>query len=152
MTRKQLDFDTDAVILEALENELPTRNYQRLETVLVIEDHPDLNRALCLRLEKAGLNVARAYDGIEGLDKVALLEPEVIVLDIHLPRLHGFRLIERLRRNPRLMEAPIIAITGDPNPEIERRAERWGIRRFFRKPVDQRELARSVLEVLQGLD
>ena len=119
-------------------------SYQRLETALVIEDQIDLNRALSLRLEKAGLNVASAYDGLTGLDKVKDLEP-----DIHLPRLHGFKLLHRVRALRNLHDAPIIAITGDPDPRIEERAKRWGIRSFFRKPVDQRELVREVIEALE---
>lgn len=146
MAKRGID---DLQLLEQLEEERITCSYQRLETVLVIEDHLDLNRSLALRLEHAGLNVAQAHDGVDGLDKIRSLEPDVIVLDLHLPRLHGFRLLERLRRQPNLEQAPIVVITGDPDPEVEQRAERWGIRRFFRKPVRQREVVESVLEILE---
>jgi two-component system, chemotaxis family, chemotaxis protein CheY len=138
------------VLLEALEDQMPVINYRRLETVLVIEDHPDLGRALTMQLEAAGLNVALAKDGIEGLEKIWLLEPELIVLDIHLPRLHGFRLLERLRRQPNLKDCPILAVTGDPDPAIEARAEQWGIRGFFRKPVPRRVFVKAVLDILAG--
>ena len=140
----------DPVLLEALEAHMPVINYRRMETVLVIEDHPDLGRALSLQLEAAGLNVALAKDGIEGLEKIQLLEPELIVLDIHLPRLHGFRLLERLRKQPNLRDSPILAMTGDPDPEIEARAEQWGIRGFFRKPVPRRVFVKAVLDILAG--
>ena len=124
--------------------------YQRLETVLIIEDHADLNRALTFRLQHAGLNVACAYDGLAGLEKIRHLAPDVIVLDIHLPRLHGFKLLHRLRQEPNLRDAPIVAITGDPTLEVEERALRWGVKRVFRKPVSASELVSSVLDLIGG--
>jgi len=143
--------EDNLMVLEQLDRERTAGCYQRLETVLVVEDHPELNEALSLRLERAGLNVARAHDGIEALEKVRLLEPDLILLDIHLPRLHGFRLLERLRRLA-VDDIPILAMTGDPDPQVEERVERWGIRRFLRKPVDQRALVDTVLDVLEGYE
>ncbi len=124
--------------------------YQRMETVLVIEDQEDLNRALALRLQAAGLGVACAFDGIAGLEKIKRLEPDVIVLDLRLPRLHGFKLLHALRGQRNLREAPIVVITGDPDPEIEQRARRWGIRRVFRKPASMRDVVQEVLDSIEG--
>ena len=136
--------------LELLEVEAMPETYQRLETVLIIEDQEDLNRALALRLEHEGLSVICAYDGIAGLEKARLLEPEVIVLDLRLPRMHGYRLMQLLRQEPDLRDTPIILMTGDQSPELEKNAKAWGIEQVFRKPVKQRELVEAVSRTLAG--
>lgn len=146
---KHTELD-DGSTLAGLEDEIQEFNYRRLETVLVIEDHEDLNRALALRLEAEGLTVASAYDGIAGLDKIRRLEPDAIVLDLRLPRMHGFKMLHALRTHRNLREAPIIVVTGDPDPEIEKRAHSWGVARIFRKPVEQASVVQAVLEVLRG--
>ena len=130
------------------EDSIPGGGYQRLETVLVIEDQTELNHALALRLQHAGLNVASAFDGLSGLDKICHLEPDVILLDLHLPRLHGLKLLHRLRQRMNLREAPILALTGDLDPELARRAERFGVKRVFHKPVSAREIVAAVLKLL----
>lgn len=148
MNWKDWNRDEARATLEELEVQGEELNYQRLETVLVVEDQRELNRALALRLTAEGLNVASAYDGITGLDKVRELEPDLIVLDLRLPRLHGFKLLHAVRNQWNLEEAPIVVLTGDPDPEIDKRAAGWGIRRVFRKPVDLREVVREVLATL----
>ena len=135
---------------ELLDGEAPALNYQRLETVLIIEDQQDLNRALALRLQAEGLNVACAYDGPAGLDKIQLLEPDCVVLDLRLPGLDGFKLLHAVRNQLNLGEAPTLVMTGDPDPRIEERAERWGIRKVFRKPVALGMVVQEVLDTLKG--
>lgn len=149
-TAASVDESTE---FDALEEEAEVEvqlSYQRLETVLVIEDHEDLNHALALRLEHAGLNVARALDGMSGLRKYELLEPDVIVLDLHLPRMHGFKLLHTIRQMPSLEATPIIVVTGDPDPSIHERVRKWGVRSVLLKPVDPKDVVTEVLEALEG--
>lgn len=138
-----------STLLETAEGEKTLPSYQRLETVLIVEDEQDLNQALSLRLRAAGLNVASAFDGIAGLEKAALLEPDLIVLDLGLPRLHGYKLLESLRKEGKIHEAPILVITGDPSPNLETSARHWGIHRVFRKPLRLRSLVSEILLTLR---
>lgn len=127
-------------------------DYLRLRTVLLIEDERALNASLAMRMDHAGLNVVCAYDGLEGLQKIHLEDPDAIVLDLGLPGLHGFKLLHRLRNIPTLGEAPILVVTGNPDPAIERRAAGYGVRKVLRKPVRQRIVVESVLDMLEGIE
>ena len=118
--------------------------------MLIIEDHADLSRALAVRIEAAGLEVASAYDGVSGLEGVQRLDPAVIVLDINLPRMNGLKLLQRLRAQKMGRDIPVIVMTGGSDPAVEDKATRWGVSRVFKKPVDQRELAQAVIDLVDG--
>lgn len=143
------DSSLGAILLEA-EGAQTLGSYQRLETVLVVEDEKDLNHALSVRLQAAGVNVASAYDGITGLEKVARLEPDLIILDLGLPRLHGYKLLESLRREGKIVESPIVIMSGDPSHDLEAKARHWGVMRVFRKPVSVGYVAAEVVAMLNG--
>lgn len=145
----KLDSARGSMLMEADADQI-IGDYQRLETVLIVEDERDLNQALSVRLQAAGVNVASAYDGIAGLEKVGHLEPDLIILDLKLPRLHGYKLLESLRLNGQIVEAPIVIMSGDPSPDLEAKARHWGVSRVFRKPVRVSEVAAEVVAMLNG--
>jgi two-component system chemotaxis response regulator CheY len=125
--------------------------FPRLETVLLIEDDRDLSRALTLRLQRAGLTVARAYDGPTGLERFRLLEPDLIILDLGLPRMDGAKFMHFLRMTPGIKAAPIIVITGSSNASLIHKAEHWGVTKILRKPISPRELVETTLDTLEGV-
>ncbi len=126
-------------------------DYQRLETVLLVEDDLDLNYALARRLQKAGLNVACAFDGPSALAKHKLFEPDVLVLDLCLPGMDGSKILHTIRMSPEMIEAPVIAITGKADASLERKVKRWGVWRLLRKPLSPKQLLQAVLDALEGV-
>ncbi|MCB9914300.1 MAG: response regulator [Planctomycetes bacterium] len=122
----------------------------RLETVLVVEDSEDLNRSLALRLAKAGFNVVTALDGKCGIEKVRAFDPDLILLDLALPRLSGTKFLEQLRDDPRLGAVAIVVLTGSQDPELEDKLARFGVQRIFRKPTRQKYVVDAVQEILRG--
>ncbi len=137
--------------LPELEKEHEELDYQRLETVLLVEDDLDLNYALARRLQRAGLNVACAFDGPSALAKHKLFEPNVMVLDLCLPGMDGSKVLHSIRETPGMIEAPVIAITGKADPSLERKVTRWGVWRLLRKPVSPKQLLQTVLDALEGV-
>lgn len=122
-------------------------SYRNTKTVLLIEDEVEINRSMAIRLAAEGFDVVTAHDGVEGLDKIVVEEPDVVLLDLRLPRMSGFKLLHHLRMTPGLMDVPIIILTGDPDPWIEEKALRWGIHRVFRKPTRQVRIIRAIREL-----
>lgn len=125
--------------------------HQRLETVLLIEDDRELNAVLSKRLRAAGLIVACAFDGASGLEMCRWLRPDLIILDLALPRLDGSKVLHQLRMEPGLRDSPILVITGSSNTALIQKAENWGVHQLFRKPVSPRTLVRAAIDTLEGV-
>jgi two-component system, cell cycle response regulator DivK len=118
--------------------------------ILVVDDEPELVRALGMRLSGRGYDVVAAYDGVQAMARIQKEKPDLVILDIHLPAGNGFKICERIRSQPETWGLPVIAITADPRPEAEHRCRRFGCTAFFRKPYDSRLLMDAVEAALPG--
>jgi DNA-binding response OmpR family regulator len=114
--------------------------------VLVIEDS-ELERSMAAdRLEKAGHIVSTAADGAEGMRRLYELHPDIVLLDIVLPGMDGWKLLEQIRQ---LTDVPVIMVTG-LNSEIERiRGLRGGADDYIGKPYSAAELLARIEAVLR---
>lgn len=117
--------------------------------VLVVEDDPYLSRALAARMAAEGLEVRVADDGLAAARELAEAEPDLVLLDVHLPRLHGFKFLHRLREHHD-RDVPVVVLTGDPDPRVTARALRWGVRRVLHKPMSNRRVVDIVRDCLEG--
>ncbi|MGH2649723.1 MAG: response regulator, partial [Actinomycetota bacterium] len=70
------------------------------ETILVVDDDPDIARFVEVNLRSAGYDVAVASDGEEALQRASEMRPDLVLLDVMMPRIDGFEVAQRLRRNP----------------------------------------------------
>lgn len=146
---EQVDDAANHSAQSHLDEEIGAGEQRRLKIVLLIEDDRDLAHALALRLQGTGLTVARAHDGPSGLEKLRLLRPDLIILDLRLPRMEGDRFLHFLRMTPEYSAVPVIVITGASDAALLERVENWGISRLMHKPVSPKELVRAALEILQ---
>ena len=121
----------------------------RLSTVLLIEDNEDLNDSLAARLRASNFEVITALDGMSGFELIEDQEPDLVLLDIGLPRLNGFKLLHRLRMEPMLADTPIVVITGSPDPDLETKVMSWGVETVLYKPVSQRKVVRTIRDILE---
>lgn len=121
-----------------------------MATILAIEDDPSFRDLLQLHLQAAGHAVRTAADPEEGLR--ALLEdpPELILLDLDLPYLDGFEVLEALRSDKASRAIPVIVITGRAEGEAYDRCRKIGIDGFASKPLKREELLRVIDKVLTG--
>ena len=125
-------------------------------TVLVVEDDPD--HALLVRLAAGpvdpSLDVrvvgdgAHAIDYLEGKDpysdRGAHPFPDLVILDLMMPVLDGFGVLEWIRRRPSFASLPVVVLTSSSNPRDERRALRLGASAFHTKPMDLTDLGHEV--------
>ncbi len=117
--------------------------------VLVVEDVAQVRELLEIALRFRGYDVISARDGEEALEIIQHQRPILIVTDILMPRLDGYALAYRLRRDPATRDIPIIFISATyVHPEDRAFALRLGAARFMEKPIDTEEFLLTVAEVL----
>mgnify|MGYP001592286777 CR=1 FL=1 len=116
--------------------------------VLLVEDEEDLVVVLTLRLRAFGYDVCTAYDGQEGLEKVGKEKPDLIVLDLMLPKLDGFKVCEILKKDPRYSKIPIIVYTAKAQEKDMRMAKEAGADAYITKTFEPQALVDKIREFL----
>jgi CheY-like chemotaxis protein len=116
--------------------------------ILVVDDLVDAAESLALLLRTIGdYEVRTAYDGPTGLQAAEEMQPDAIFLDIALPRLSGYRVAERLRSNPLVQQACLIALTGLGRSSDIEDARQAGFDRHLLKPIELKQLEDVLAEV-----
>ncbi len=114
------------------------------QRILIIEDDA-ATRHLCGQILKPrGAIIEFAEDGEEALEMLADAPPDLILLDIALPKVDGWEILESVRGNPETVAVPIIVITAHGQGSVAERALRGGADRFFEKPFWPPELSAAV--------
>jgi CheY-like chemotaxis protein len=115
---------------------------------LYIEDHPAQRDIMAQMLELSGYQVAVASDGIEGLEQAHAWNPDLVLMDLRMPRMDGFEAIRELRKDPNTAEIPIIAISAWASAKHKERALEAGADEHFTKPVDLSRLLDTISRLL----
>jgi len=117
--------------------------------VVVADDEPPI-RLLCqVNLAVAGMEVLQAADGEEALDLARSQAPDLILLDLMMPRVDGWTVAEELAADESTQEIPIVFLTARATPDDRRRAEKLGALGYILKPFDPVRLAPLVTEVVE---
>ncbi|MBU2102850.1 MAG: PAS domain S-box protein [Candidatus Omnitrophota bacterium] len=117
--------------------------------ILIIEDDLDIVKTIRYLLEQAGYAVSDAMNGREGLAKVKRDKPDLVILDLHLPKLPGEEVCREIRRDEQIADVPIIMLTAK-SADVDRVVGRViGANRFMTKPFDADELLREIDTILE---
>jgi two-component system, sensor histidine kinase and response regulator len=108
--------------------------------ILVVEDHDLLLLAIRDILEVEGYEVATASDGIDALERMKTFVPELIIADISMPRMDGFRFFEEIRTHPEWIPIPFVFLTARAEREDRLRGKALGAEDYIVKPFDPQEL------------
>jgi diguanylate cyclase (GGDEF)-like protein len=119
------------------------------ETILVVDDDPDIARFVEVNLRSAGYDVAVAGDGQEALDKAGELRPDLVLLDVMMPRIDGFEVAQRLRKNPQTANTSIIMLTAKALSADKVTGLQSGADDYIIKPFDPIELLARVKGTLR---
>ncbi len=117
--------------------------------ILVVEDEAELVKAMQIRLEQAGYEALVAYDGMEALDKARKEKPDLIILDLLLPKMDGYRVCAMLKRDVRYMKIPIIMLTARAQESDEKLGYECGADAFITKPFQHEAVLAKIKELLQ---
>lgn len=116
--------------------------------VLVVEDSAVIRRLIDVCLRPAKIQVLMREDGPSGLAAALEDPPDLLVLDIGLPEMDGWQVLDRLRSDPRTRNLPVLVLTAHAEEESRRRADRGGANAFVTKPFQPSEFRRLVLTML----
>ena len=120
-----------------------------MTNILVVDDEVEFTDMLCVRLEKGGgYGTYKAYDGIEGLRIAEEKLPDLIILDILMPKMNGNELFEKLKSNPKTSKIPIIFLTASVNSPIAKELLAEGTNKFMLKPFESKDLMETIKQLL----
>ena len=102
--------------------------------VLVIEDQPDIRELIAAVLRPDGHTVTFAEDGEAGLAMARADPPDVVLLDLMMPKLHGYQVLQALRANPATANIPVVAVTGESTLDREKELRALGVTETLVKP------------------
>ncbi|AWV08162.1 chemotaxis protein CheA [Lysobacter maris] len=121
---------------------------RRVPLVMVVDDSVTMRKVTGRVLERQGFEVATAKDGVDALERMAEMVPDLMLLDIEMPRMDGYELATQMKGEARLRDVPIVMITSRTGEKHRQRAMEIGVNRYLGKPYQEAELLRNVYELL----
>jgi len=117
--------------------------------ILVVEDNPQNMKVVLMTLKPHGYTLLQATDGEEALKVAVSDNPDLIIMDVQLPKMDGLEVTRELRQMPAFRQVPIIAVTAYAMKGDEEKAREAGCDAYLPKPVNTRQLPEMVAEMLQ---
>jgi chemosensory pili system protein ChpA (sensor histidine kinase/response regulator) len=121
---------------------------RKVPLVMVVDDSVTMRKVTGRVLERHNFEVGTAKDGLDALERMAERVPDLMLLDIEMPRMDGYELATAMKAEPRLRDVPIIMITSRTGEKHRQRAMEIGVNRYLGKPYQEHELLRNVFELL----
>ncbi|HVU82288.1 MAG TPA: response regulator [Rhodanobacteraceae bacterium] len=118
--------------------------------VMVVDDSITMRKVTTRVLEREQLEVITAKDGVDALEKLQECVPDVMLLDIEMPRMDGFELATHMKNDARFRHVPIIMITSRTGEKHRQRAFEIGVDRYLGKPYSEADLLHNVSEILEA--
>ncbi len=112
--------------------------------VLIAEDEPHIVESLSFVLQRSGYEVSSVLDGEAAMARLHSDPPDMVILDVMLPKLNGFEVLKRLKSDPALRSIPVIILTAKGQTQDRRMAEEIGVDGFMTKPFSNREIVDEV--------
>ena len=116
--------------------------------LLIVEDEKDMMEMLTFRLEAAGFEVIQAYDGQEGLDKAYSQNPDLILLDLMLPRVDGYKVCRELKSDVKYKRIPIAILTARATEKEKELGLECGAEAYIIKPFEPEQLMDTIKKLL----
>ena len=121
-----------------------------MSTVMVVDDSVTLREMIADLLKGRGLNVTVASDGVEALEQIKANRPDLVVLDIVMPRMNGYEVCRRLKSDPKTQNLPVV-MCSSKSEEFDRY---WGMKQgadaYIAKPFHPQELVGTIKQLLRG--
>jgi chemosensory pili system protein ChpA (sensor histidine kinase/response regulator) len=125
-----------------------TKQEDRIAKVMVVDDSITVRRVSARLLERYGLEVITARDGMEAISLLQQTQPDLMLLDVEMPRMDGYELAQYIRSNASLRHLPIIMITSRMGDKHRERALTLGVNEYLGKPYQEAELLQKISRLL----
>ncbi|MDW3095714.1 MAG: Hpt domain-containing protein [Gammaproteobacteria bacterium] len=136
----QTRTNSDAVVV----SEVPEKDSDEEATVMVVDDSITIRKVTTRFLERNNYKVVTAKDGVDALQKMQKIVPDVVLLDIEMPRMDGYELAAQMRKEERLANIPIIMITSRTGDKHRNRAMELGVNCYLGKPYNEAQLLERI--------
>jgi signal transduction histidine kinase/ligand-binding sensor domain-containing protein/CheY-like chemotaxis protein len=147
------DYLVKPVNREALLSALGRLDSGRLRDILVVDDDPAMVSLVCQMLEESGFASRSASNGQEALSEIGRLRPDAVLLDLMMPVMDGFEVIERMQADPELRKVPVVVVTAKDLSGAEREILKRQASRVVQKgKVDREALVQELREALKGYE
>jgi two-component system, OmpR family, alkaline phosphatase synthesis response regulator PhoP len=120
------------------------------QRILVVDDEPDIVEVIKQRLQGAGFEILIAEDGYKGLEMARKEKPDLIILDLMLPKIEGYKVCRMLKFDKEFSYIPIIILTARSQPVEEEIGYSTGANLYLTKPFDGNSLVEKVKELLKA--
>ncbi len=119
--------------------------------ILIVDDHREILEFLTIHLKSLGWEVTPASNGKEALEKVKVIRPDLIILDMQMPEINGFEVVRSLKNNPNYRDIPILAATALAMPGDRERCLQAGCDDYIAKPFTEQNLKEHVTTLLSTM-
>lgn len=117
--------------------------------ILLVDDESDMIETMVIQLEAVGYEVISAFDGLEGLEKAKKESPDLIILDIMLPKMSGYKVCGLLKKDSRYSRIPIILFTARAQESDKVMGKDAGADAYVTKPFDAKNLLLKIRKLLK---
>ena len=118
--------------------------------ILIVDDEIHIKNLLEYNLKKAGYEVFSVANGKSALENIGNFQPELILTDLDMPEMSGYKLIEKLYSNRETRNIPIIIITCKSQNEDIQKGLKLGVKEYIVKPFDPNQLVKKIGEILEN--
>ncbi len=118
------------------------------QTILIVEDNKDMLSILAMQLRRGGYAIIEAQDGIEALDQLKDNKPDLLLLDLMIPGLSGFEVLERIKTDGEVPKEPVIILSALTEPAVIKRCMELGACDYVTKPHTHDDLLNRISSVL----
>jgi len=119
---------------------------------MVVDDSITVRKVTSRLLERNGMEVVTAKDGVEAIAKLQDITPDIMLLDIEMPRMDGFEVATLVRHDPRLEKLPIVMITSRTGEKHRERALGIGVNVYLGKPYQESQLLEVIDQLVESGD
>jgi chemosensory pili system protein ChpA (sensor histidine kinase/response regulator) len=127
----------------------PVAERRRQPLIMVVDDSITMRKVTTRVLERNDMDVVTAKDGLDAVEKLQDKVPDVVLLDVEMPRMDGYELATYMKNDVRLKLVPIIMITSRTGEKHRQRALEIGVDRYLGKPYQEADLLRNLQETLR---
>jgi len=134
---------------QVVEEEAPVRT-SNVRTVMIVDDSVTVRKVTSRLMERHGYEVKTAKDGVDAMNQLQDIRPDVVLLDIEMPRMDGFEVLRSVRRDENLKDLPIIMITSRTGEKHKQQAMELGVNQYLGKPFQEANLLATIDEVIES--
>lgn len=123
-----------------------------MKTVLIIEDDEQVVRVYTIKLKQEGVETIGAVDGEAGLEKIVSEKPDLVLLDLMLPKKDGFWVLEEMVKKPELKKIPVVVLSNLGQEEDKKRALKLGVKEYLVKAdISIKEVVEKIKKYLYNI-